>query len=141
MEDSLWVWIMGGVSLAIIIAAMVIVPQAVLRLPADFSVRQRSSDSSWKRSPGRIALRIGKNIAGIALITAGIAMLLLPGQGILAMLIGVFLLDVPGKHRLQLWLVSQPPVMKPINWYREKKGRPPMQNPADDRPDAAAQSV
>jgi len=60
------------------------------------------------------------------LLAAGIAMLVLPGQGILTMLIGISLVDFPGKRQLERKLIGQPAVLNTINKVREKFGRPPL---------------
>jgi len=52
-------------------------------------------------------------------------MLVLPGQGVMTVLIGVALLDFPGKHRLQRWIVGRRGVLDALNWIRRKRGRPP----------------
>ena len=57
---------------------------------------------------------------------AGIAMLVLPGQGVLAILIGIMLLDVPGKYRFERWLVMRPPVWRAVAWLRTKAGKDPL---------------
>jgi hypothetical protein len=56
-----------------------------------------------------------------------------PGQGILTILIGVMLLDFPGKRRLERWLVRRPAVFKGINRIRARFDKPPLvlDEPAD----------
>jgi hypothetical protein len=43
-----------------------------------------------------------------------------PGQGILTILLGIMLLDFPGKRDLEHRLVSQPRVLNTINKLRHK---------------------
>ena len=45
---------------------------------------------------------IGKNLLGVFFVLIGIAMLVLPGQGILTIIAGMMLLDFPGRHRTRL---------------------------------------
>jgi hypothetical protein len=71
-------------------------------------------------------LLLGKNLLALTLIAGGIAMLLLPGQGLLTILIGVMLLDFPGKYPLERRIVQQPKVLQTINWLRAKGNRPPL---------------
>lgn len=56
----------------------------------------------------------------------GALMLVLPGQGILTILISITLLDFHGKFRLQRWVVSRPGVLDSINWLRKRRGRDPL---------------
>jgi hypothetical protein len=67
-----------------------------------------------------------KNLMGYVLIAAGIAMLVLPGQGMVTMLLGIILVDLPGKYRLERWLVARGPVFRSINWLRRRAGRDPL---------------
>ena len=63
---------------------------------------------------------------------AGIAMLALPGQGILTILVGITLLNFPGKRRLELRIVRQRRVLRAINWMRAKAKRPPLVLPVKE---------
>jgi hypothetical protein len=65
----------------------------------------------------------------LALVVLGVAMLVLPGQGVLAILLGVMLGDFPGKLRLQQWILARPNVMKTLNWLRRKFKKPPLEKP------------
>ena len=69
---------------------------------------------------------IGKNLIGYVFVVAGIIMLMLPGQGILTIVIGITLLDFPGKYRLERWVVSRRPVLRSINWVRRRAKRGPL---------------
>ena len=71
---------------------------------------------------------IGKNFLGLAIIAIGILLSLpgIPGQGLLTILIGVMLLDIPGKRRLMRSAVSRPRMLKPLNRLRSWFGRPPL---------------
>ena len=77
----------------------------------------------------RFPLRVLKNVLALVLVVLGIAMLVLPGQGILAILLGVMLGDFPGKLRLQQWILARPKVMKSLNWVRKKFKKPPLEKP------------
>jgi uncharacterized membrane protein SpoIIM required for sporulation len=110
----------------------VAVPWIVLKLP-------KNAFSEVKRRPGwldqqpaviRLPIRIFKNVLALALIVIGIVMLVLPGQGILAILLGVMLGDFPGKLRLQQWIVARPKVMNSLNWLRRKFRKPPLERPS-----------
>jgi hypothetical protein len=53
-------------------------------------------------------------------------MLFLPGQGILTMLIGISMLDFPGKRNIEAKLIGQPTVLGVINGMRKRRGKPPL---------------
>jgi hypothetical protein len=50
-------------------------------------------------------------------------MLVLPGQGLITLFVGFFLIDFPGKYRFEKWLIRRKAVHRPINWLRRKSGR------------------
>jgi UPF0716 family protein affecting phage T7 exclusion len=72
-----------------------------------------------------------KNVLGVILLIAGAIMLLTPGQGIITMLIGLALIDVPGKRALETWIVGRPRVLAAINRLRARYGHPPLEEPND----------
>jgi len=69
---------------------------------------------------------IAKNMLAVGFLFFGALMLLLPGQGILTILIGITLLDFPGKFKLQRWIVTRRGVLDPINWVRKRRGKDPL---------------
>ena len=69
-----------------------------------------------------------KNMLGVALVILGIIMSLpgVPGQGLLTILLGLMLLDLPGKRGWEQKLVKRPKVLQTINQLRGKFGKPPL---------------
>ena len=55
----------------------------------------------------------------------GLILLVLPGQGLLTILIGLLLLDFPGKRAVELKLVRRPGIAAFLNRMRARHGRPP----------------
>ena len=53
-------------------------------------------------------------------------MLVLPGQGVLTILIGIMFINFPGKYRLERWVVMRAPVLGAINRLRANAGRMPL---------------
>jgi hypothetical protein len=72
---------------------------------------------------------IGRNVAGAVLILLGIAMSLpgIPGQGVLTIIIGFTMLDIPGKRRLERRLIARPHMFRLINRMRARFKRPPLE--------------
>ena len=58
---------------------------------------------------------------------AGVAMILLPGQGLITILIGISFMDFPAKQQLVDALVRRPRVIRLLNWIRQKEKKPPFQ--------------
>ena len=69
-----------------------------------------------------------KNLLGVILVLLGILMSIpgVPGQGLLTILLGIILLDFPGKRSLEQKLVSQPMILQKINRLRHKFSKPPL---------------
>lgn len=81
-----------------------------------------------------VTLHVLKNLLGVGLVLSGIVLSVpgVPGQGILTVLIGLLLLDFPGKRRWERRLVSRPHVLEAINGIRWAFGRSPLEVPGDD---------
>ena len=73
----------------------------------------------------RLPLILLKNLLGLALVVLGLVFLLMPGQGVIVILIGVLLLDFPRKKELERWLISRGPILKLANWIRRKANKAP----------------
>lgn len=126
----------GHVLIVIAIAAvtslggLAVVAAIFVRLPANYFELSRPRHSLVEHHPIlRWTIRILKNIAGIVIIGAGILMSMpgIPGPGILTIVIGIMVLDFPGKLRLERWAVSRPRVTRAINHLRAKYGKPPLE--------------
>ncbi len=118
----------GVVSLATFVISGVALPWLLTRVPADyFSKPISTTHPPWPRQRALYwSWRLLKNLLGVVLLLAGIVMLVTPGQGILTILAGLWLLDLPGKRRWERRLIGQPKVLKSINWIREKSAQPPL---------------
>ena len=124
------VWISIGSGLGLLIGANAI-PSIVIQMPDDsFSIAKRQNSLDRKPAMVRVPLLILKNLLALVLILLGIAMLVLPGQGILSILLGVMLADFPGKLKLQQWILARPKIMESLNWLRRKFRRRPLHTPS-----------
>mgnify|MGYP006286811551 CR=1 FL=1 len=95
------------------------------RLPADYFVRDDGA-SSPKHPLLRPLVVVGRNVVGAVLILAGLAMLVLPGQGLLTILVGLVLVHVPGKRRLLRRILRQETVRETVDQLRRQAGREPL---------------
>jgi hypothetical protein len=127
--DETTVWYLAAFSVVSFIATLVLVPFLVIRIPDDyFAEKKRHRWEPWAHEHPLIrwSLLIAKNMLGYLFIILGIAMLVLPGQGILTILIGIMFINFPGKYRLERWAVTRPPVLRAINSLRRNAGRQPL---------------
>ena len=60
----------------------------------------------------------------------------MPGQGLLTILVGLLMLDIPGKRRLELAIVRRGPVLGSINKLRARFRRPPLRVDAHELSEA-----
>lgn len=122
---------MVGLSVATFVGTLVAIPVLVVRMPEDYFVERRHHRLRWwERHPLlRLVVVILRNIAGWLFIAAGVAMLVLPGQGMLTIVVGLMLIDFPGKFRLERWMAGRRSVMRAMNWTRSRAGRPPLRVP------------
>jgi hypothetical protein len=111
-----------------LLATLVIVPWVIVRLPADYFRRNKPRRPPFADYPPpvRMVLIVGKNLLGLALVGVGLVFLLMPGQGVLVILIGVLLVDFPRKKHLERWLISRGPILKVANWVRGKWNKEPL---------------
>ena len=118
-------FILGFVSVITFVGTLILVPVLVMRLPRDYFAHPDRQRHAWlKLHPLlRVFILIGKNLLGVILLIAGVFMLVLPGQGILTILIGLTLINFPGKFIFERWLVTRPAVLKSVNWLRWRAGR------------------
>jgi hypothetical protein len=101
----------------------------VVWMPADHFSRPPGQDDAARRHPVlRWTLIILKNAAGIVILPLGVLMALplVPGPGLVFILVGLSLLDFPGKRSLERRLLAVPTVMRFLNRVRAHFGRPPL---------------
>ena len=67
-----------------------------------------------------------KNLLGFTLVLAGVAMIFLPGQGVLTIVVGLGLMNFPGKYKLERRLIRIPAVHLSINWMRKQGHKKPL---------------
>ena len=134
-EHRTWLaWAAGG-SAALLVLFGVGLPVVAVMLPADAVRRylregpgEALPEADWRRQHPvvRWTLRGLKNALGVVLLLAGLAMLILPGQGLLTLAVAMLLLDFPGKRGVERRLLGSPRVLGPVNALRRRFGKEPM---------------
>ncbi len=128
-----WMTGLTTFSVVMLVASVFVVPAYLARMPADYFIRSASSvrreHSVWW---------VLRNLFGGVLLLAGIAMLVLPGQGILTILFALEVMEFPGKHRIELAIVRRRPVLLAVNWLRKRADRPPLLTEMPTRPGESA---
>lgn len=119
-----------GLSLVLAIASIALALVIVIGWPVD-QFKGETSPPFWeRRHPAVRMLGLGfKNVAGVVIVLLGIVMALpgVPGQGLLLILIGLTLVNFPGKRRLERKLIRRPAISRVVNMMRRRFGRPALE--------------
>ncbi len=112
-HETVILW-MTVTSIITFIATLIAVPWLVVRIPSDYFSHKRRSRKLWggQNLLLRLLFLTIKNLFGYILIITGVFMLAIPGQGMLTTLIGIILIDLPGKYRFERWFVGRPLVLQ-----------------------------
>ena len=118
----------GNVSLIVLVITVVALPVVVMKLPVDYFVREKREPARRTRKRPFVwaVISLGKNLLGLLVILVGTVMLVLPGQGIVTILIGLAITNFPGKYALERRIASQPAVGAALNKLRKLTGRRPL---------------
>lgn len=118
-----------GLFLLSLLVSFVAIVLVIVKIPENyFSPQYRQdfmSDSPFWVRWGALIL---KNLLGVFLIILGVLLSLpgVPGQGLLTILLGLIMLDIPGKRPLEAKIVARPGICSAINNLRAKFGKPPL---------------
>ena len=130
-EGHRWVvWAVAAGSLGSLVLSGVLVTLILVQLPPDHYSRGRiaplaAANGGLVSLLASGAVLVIRNVFGWVFVVAGVAMLVLPGQGLLSIIAGLVLIDFPGKHRLERRLLASHVVRDAMNWLRRRAGRPP----------------
>ena len=114
-------------SVFMFVGTLIAIPIILMRLPADyFDIRKPRPWMENHHPMLRLLGHMVKNVVGAIFLFAGFLMLFLPGQGVLTMLIGLSLIEFPGKRRVEAKIVGQSTVLSTINAMRAKFDKPPL---------------
>ncbi|QKT03560.1 hypothetical protein HUS23_06930 [Ectothiorhodospiraceae bacterium 2226] len=122
-------WSLAAFSAVAFVGTLIAVPILVARIPTHYFAdpKHRVRGTTGQNRVLQALLLVGKNALGAVFILMGLLMLVLPGQGLITLLFGIMLLNFPGKYRLERWVVSRRPVLRPVNWLRRRARRPPLE--------------
>jgi len=126
-----WDRILIGVTLflASLTVSFVSIAIVMVKIPENYFSSHYTRDflpnSSWAVRWGAVIL---KNILGVFLVILGVLLSLpgVPGQGVLTILLGLIMLDIPGKRPLEARIINRPAILSAINKLRDRYGKPPL---------------
>ncbi len=129
LSPEFYFW-MTAVSAVMFVGTLIVVPMLIVAMPADYFHRHRRRQDGRPLHPVlRVVALVLKNVIGLVLVAGGIVMLVLPGQGLLTIMVGLVMMDFPGKYALEKRVVSLGPVLRTMNWIRRRRGKPPLEPP------------
>lgn len=123
-------WWGVAISLGLALASLAVAAAVVVSWPPDHFGSAGRAGLWPDRHPVLRGLGlVMKNVAGGVLLVLGALMALpgIPGQGILTMIIGLTLVDFPGKVALERRLIGRPSVLKRLNRLRARFHRAALQ--------------
>lgn len=123
------------VTLAAYLAVALAIPIVLARIPADHFTRPPRRHRPF--------VRFLRTLIGLLVTAGGVAMLFLPGPGILTMILGLSIIGSDLAARGVRKLIFRPRVLEAINEIRRRRGREPLlppcsAQPGDDRPHDSA---
>ncbi len=129
------IWILGSISVLTFFGTLLILPLILIRIPPDYFIHTRK-ERHPSTGKGLLILRLlltgVKNITGFLLLILGFIMLFIPGQGLLTIMAGIFLMDFPGKRKMEISLISRNSIHNGINRIRRKAGKEDLISPPEE---------
>ena len=128
-ESLTWGIVAWGLLFTIItiVASYGLIVIGMIKIPADYFsstyVRKINTENHFSV---RWTAFIVKNVVGFLLVIAGVVMIFTPGPGVPTILLGLIMMDVPGKRPLEARLIRRPMVLSAVNELRAKYNKPPL---------------
>ena len=116
----------GSISLFVFLFSLLSIKWLVSLIPEDYFINKTDSKIKTNNIFIWYIVLIFKNLIGYSLILGGIMMLVLPGQGLFTIIIGLMMSNYPGKYSIEKKFIAIPTILKSINWLRRKSNKPPI---------------
>jgi len=118
---------LATISLFVFIFSLISIKWLVALIPTNYFIKKNMVKSKKSYSFIWLISVIVKNLIGYTLILGGLLMLVLPGQGLFTILMGLVLSNYPGKYNIERRFISIPSVLRTVNWLRKKSNKPPLE--------------
>ena len=116
----------GSISLFVFLFSLLSIKWLVSLIPEHYFINKKDSKIKTSNIFIWYIVLIFKNLIGYSLILGGIMMLVLPGQGLFTIIIGLMMSNYPGKYSIEKKFIAIPTILKSINWLRRKSNKPPI---------------
>src|SRR5687767_13173518 len=119
--------LIAGISVGTLVFSLLIAGWMLVRIPPDYFKGEKRR--ALKQRP--LWVKILKNAGGVVLAVIGLFLSVpgVPGQGLLLVLAGLMITDIPGKYKVERKILSLRPVRAAANRLRRWRGRPPLEIP------------
>ena len=107
-----FVW-MGIVSFVFFVGSLLLTPFLLGKIPQDYFIHTNQHKVEIEHL-GHLIIVVIRTLIGFVLLIAGIIILS-----------GLFIMEFPGKRKLELKLINHEPTFKALNWLRGKAGKDP----------------
>ena len=100
----------------------------LVRLPPDYLTNEHPKKPDRRDFKARAA-RLGHHLLGVLLILLGLILMLpgVPGQGLLTIVAGLFISELPGTANLLRRILRRPAVLAAVNKLRARYKHPPLE--------------
>ena len=116
-------------SILVFILSLASLPWLVAKIPEDYFLhrkRKKTLPLTTAAFARYLFLRLARNLVGLVLLAGGFMMLFIPGQWVLTIVMGLILMDYPGKYSVEKAIIGYPAVFKGLNWLRARANKPPL---------------
>lgn len=111
----------ASVSVVLFVVGSLLARRMLIRAPADFLWRPPSTER-----------KILRTALGVVVMLVGVALLFLPGPGIVFIVLGAASFESPLRKRVLKAAFSRPWILKEANALRVRHGRPPLEEGPPD---------
>lgn len=118
-----------GLFLFSLTISFVSIAVVLVKIPANYFSSHYTHDflpnSSWAVRWGAVIL---KNMLGVFLVILGLLLSLpgVPGQGLLTILLGLIMIDIPGKRPFEARIIKRPTILAAANNLRARYNKEPL---------------
>jgi len=114
------------ISLLTALITLALVPVLITHIPEDYFCHHRRLRTSKNHPLVSVAIKAAKNLLGVMFFLVGFVLLFLPGQGLILILVGMLIMNYPGKYALERWLIQRRGVLPALNAIRVRYGKAPL---------------
>lgn len=122
-----WLPLLSISGFAIAIVSAIALPWVLVHIPANYFIT--APKTKQNRSPLGWLIWLLRNSLAIVLLIVGLLMLVLPGQGLLMILIALGISTSRHKYSLERSIISRKNVFRTVNWIRKHFHRSPIIHP------------